>query len=67
MTPKIYKTRDWTYNLAVAHYAFAAKQRSKNTKKEYMLKAVKYLRWTIKYDKLFLPAHENLIYVYKIF
>ena len=65
MTPKIYKTRDWTYNLAVAHYAFAAKQRSKNTKKEYMLKAVKYLRWTIKYDKLFLPAHENLIYVYK--
>lgn len=65
LTPKIYKSREWTYNLAVAHYAFASKQRSKNTKKEYLNKAIKYLRWSIKYDKLFLPAHENLIFIYK--
>ena len=30
-----------------------------------MDKAIKYLRWTIKHDKLFLPAHESLIYIYK--
>tara|TARA_B100000902_G_scaffold398226_1_gene464280 strand:+ start:4212 stop:5768 length:1557 start_codon:yes stop_codon:yes gene_type:complete len=65
LSPKIYKTREWTYNLAVAHYAFAAKQKSKNMKSEYMGKAIKYLKWSIKYDKLFLPAHENLIYIYK--
>ena len=49
LTSKIYKSREWTYNLAVAHYAFASKQRSKNTKEEYLNKAVKYFKWSIKY------------------
>jgi hypothetical protein len=69
ITPKIFKEgtykRDWTYNLAVAYYTFGATQKSKNTKKEFMDKAIKYLRWAIKHDKLFLPAHESLIYIYK--
>tara|TARA_Y100001954_G_C15794691_1_gene597001 strand:- start:309 stop:1862 length:1554 start_codon:yes stop_codon:yes gene_type:complete len=65
LTSKIYKTREWTYNLAVAHYEFASRQRSKNAKKEYLDKAIKYLNWSIKQDKLFLTAHENLIFIYK--
>jgi len=65
LTPKLYKTtRQWTYNMAVAHYAFAEGNKSKTTKKEYMTKAVKLFRTSIKLDKLFLPAYENLIYVY---
>ena len=64
LTPKIYKTRQWTYNMAVAHYAFATKSRG-TTKEEYMTKAVKLFRTSIKLDKLFLPAYENLIYLYR--
>jgi hypothetical protein len=64
LTPKIYKTREWTYNLAVAHYTFAAASRG-TTKLEYMKKAVKYFRLSIKQDKLFLPAYQNLIYIYR--
>lgn len=63
LTPKIYKTREWTYNMAVAHYTFATNSRG-TTKKEYMNKAVKLFRTSIKQDKLFLTAYENLIYVY---
>ena len=63
LTPKIYKTREWTYNLAVAHYTFAAASRG-TTKLEYMKKAIKYFRLAIKQDKLFLPAYQNLIYIY---
>jgi hypothetical protein len=64
LTPKIYKTREWTYNLAVAHYTFANNSRG-NTKKEYMKKAIKLFRISIKQDKLFLPAYQNLIYIYR--
>ena len=64
LTPKIYKNKKWTYNLAVAHYTFAAKSRG-TTKSEYMSKAIKLFKIVIKTDKLFLPAHENLIYIYK--
>jgi tetratricopeptide (TPR) repeat protein len=63
LTPKIYKTREWTYNLAVAHYTFASKSRG-NTKEEYMKKAIKLFKTSIKQDKLFLPAYQNLIYIY---
>ena len=63
LTPKIYKTRQWTYNMAVSHYTFSAGSRG-TTKEEYMNKAVKLFRTSIKLDKLFLPAYENLIYVY---
>ena len=64
LTPKIYKTREWTYNLAVAHYTFAVASRG-TTKLEYMKKAVKYFRLSIKQDKLFLTAYQNLIYIYR--
>jgi len=65
LTPKIYKTREWTYNIAVAYYAFAEGNKSKTIKAEYINKAVKLFRTSIKLDKLFLPAYENLIYVYR--
>ena len=64
LTPKIYKNRKWAYNLAVAHYTFASNSRGA-TKSEYMRKAIKLFKIVIKTDKLFLPAHENLIYIYK--
>ena len=64
LTPKIYNTRKWTYNMAVAHYTYAKNARG-TTKAEYMKKAIKLFRTVIKTDKLFLPAHENLIYIYK--
>ena len=64
LTPKIYKTREWTYNLAVAHYTYANKSRGA-TKKEYMKKTIKLFRTSIKQDKLFLPAYQNLIYIYR--
>ena len=64
LTPKIYKNNKWTYNLAVAHYTLATNSRGA-TKSEYMSKAIKLFKIVIKIDKLYLPAHENLIYIYK--
>ena len=64
LTSEIYTTRKWTYNMAVAHYTYAKNARG-TTKAEYMKKAIKLFRIVIKTDKLFLPAHENLIYIYK--
>jgi tetratricopeptide (TPR) repeat protein len=65
LTPKLYKTREWTYNMAVAHYAFAKGNKSKTLKEEYLNKSVKLFKTSIKIDKLFLPAYENLIFVYR--
>ena len=64
LTPKIYKSREWTYNIAVAQYAFSSESRG-TTKEEYLKKSIKLFQKTIKQDKLFLPAYENLIYIYK--
>ena len=65
LTPKIYKTRAWTYNLAVAHYTFAKGNKSKTVKKEYMKKSIDLFSTSIRLDKLYLPAYENLIFLYK--
>jgi hypothetical protein len=65
ITNKIYtENSKWAYNLGVAHYDFSSKSRG-TTQKEYLDKAIRLLRIAIKVDKLFLPAHENLIYIYK--
>ena len=64
LTKKIYNTREWTYNLAVAHYVFSSGSRG-TTKDQYLKKAIRLFRIVIKTDKLYLPAHENLIYIYK--
>ncbi|MAO33503.1 MAG: hypothetical protein CMD03_01955 [Flavobacteriales bacterium] len=65
ITNKIYtENSKWAYNLGVAHYEFSSKSRG-TTKQEYLDKAIRLLRIAIKIDKLFLPAHENLIYIYK--
>ena len=64
LTPKLYKSREWTYNIAVAKYVFSSSSRG-TTKDEYLKNSIKLLQKTIKQDKLFLPAYENLIYIYK--
>jgi len=64
LTPKLYKSREWTYNIAVAQYAFSSSSRG-TTKEEYLNKSIKLFQKTIKQDKLFLPAYENLIFIYK--
>ena len=64
LTPKLFKSRKWSYNIAVAQYAFADASRG-ITKDEYLNKSIKLLQKTVKQDKLFLPAYENLIYIYK--
>jgi hypothetical protein len=64
LTPKIYKTREWAYNMAVVHYAFASAN-PKRPNAESMKEAVKLFRTSIKLDKLYLPAYENLIWIYR--
>ena len=64
LTQKLYKSREWTYNIAVAQYAFSSGSRG-TTKEEYLKKSITLFQKTIKQDKLFLPAYENLIYIYK--
>ncbi len=64
LTKKLYKTKEWTYNMAVAHYAFASNSKGA-IKDEYLKEAVKLFNQSIKQDKLFLPAYQNLIYVYR--
>ena len=64
LTPKIYKDRDWAYNMAVAHYNFGSRSKGA-TQKDFLEKSIKLFRSAIQMDKLFLTAYENLIYVYK--
>ena len=64
LTPRIYKDRDWAYNMAVAHYNFGSRSKGA-TQKDFLEKSVKLFRSAIQMDKLFLTAYENLIYVYK--
>ena len=74
LTSKLYKTRDWIYNMAVAYYTYTditiRRDRAGNRKEslttiEYTKKAIKLLQQTIRQDKLYLPAYENLIYIYQ--
>jgi tetratricopeptide (TPR) repeat protein len=76
ITSKLYKTRAWTYNMAVAHYQFAFMSARENKKEgtrkwttpaaaENLKESIKLFKKSIKLDKLFLPAYENLIYIYK--
>ena len=64
LTPKLYNTREWTYNIAVAQYDFASKSKGV-TKEEYMKESIKLFQKSIKQDRLFLPPYANLIYIYK--
>ena len=76
ITPKLFEQQQWTYNMAVAYYEFAFKSAKENkrdgTRKwtgpaaaENLKKSIKLFQKSIKQDKLFLPAYENLIYIYK--
>ena len=64
ITSRIYKDRDWAYNLAVAHYDFGSRSKGA-TQKDFLEKSVKLFKTAIQMDKLFLTAYENLVYVYK--
>lgn len=53
LTKRIYKTREWTYNLAVAYHTFGDKE-----------KALDLFKLAIKQDRLYLAPYQNMIYVY---
>jgi|TARA_B110000914_G_scaffold176185_1_gene157531 tetratricopeptide (TPR) repeat protein len=63
LTPKIYKNRDWAYNMGVAHYNFGSRSKGA-TQKDFYKKSAQLFRSAIQLDKLFLTAYENLVYVY---
>mgnify|MGYP001227127892 CR=1 FL=1 len=76
LTSKLYTTRQWAYNMAVAHYEFAFKSARENkrdgtrrwsspTAASNLKTSIKLFQKAIKQDKLFLPSYENLIYIYK--
>jgi hypothetical protein len=76
ITSKLFDTREWTYNMAVVYYEFAFKSARENKKTgerkwttpaaaESLKKSIKLFQKSIKQDKLFLPAYENLIHIYK--
>lgn len=64
ITSKLYQKREWAYNMAVAHYNFGSRSRGA-TKEDFLKRSVKLFKTSIQLDKLFLPAYENLIYVYR--
>ena len=76
ISSKIYKTREWTYNMAVVYYQFAYMSARENKKEggrnwkttaasENLSEAIKLFQKVIQQDKLFFTAYENLIYIYK--
>tara|TARA_B100001142_G_scaffold79753_2_gene80482 strand:+ start:3096 stop:4706 length:1611 start_codon:yes stop_codon:yes gene_type:complete len=76
LTQKLYKTREWSYNMAVAYYQYAfmsARENRKTGERDWettaaalnIKEAIKLFEKSIKKDRLFLPAYENLIYVYR--
>ncbi len=76
LTSKLYSTREWTYNMAVTYYEFAFRSARENKREgtrnwetpsanESLKQSIKLFQKSIKQDKLFLPAYENLMYIYK--
>ena len=64
LTNKIYYSRDWTYNLAVAHYEYGSRARG-SASEVFVKESIKLMKLTIKHDKLFLHPYENLVYIYQ--
>ena len=76
LTSKLFNTREWAYNMAVVYYQFAfmsARENKKDGSRKWenpaatknLKTSIKLFQKSIKQDKLFLPAYENLIYIYK--
>ncbi len=76
LTSKLFNSRAWTYNMGVAYYQFAFMSARKNKKtgerkwttpaaEENLKISIKLFQKTINKDKLYLPAYENLIYIYR--
>ena len=74
LTNKLYNTREWTYNIAVANYSYGVrvlrgevgseKWLAKAKSSAYIKQSIKLLKLTYKFDKLYLPAYQNLVYIY---
>ena len=72
---KLYETRDWSYNMAVANYTYGIKTvrgdkstekwRSKAKQSAFIKDAIKLFKLTIKHDKLYLNPYQNLVYLYQ--
>ena len=72
---KLYDTRDWTYNMAVANYIYGVqvvrgdiesdKWKAKAKQSTFIKDAIKLFKLTIKHDKLYLNPYQNLIHIYK--
>ena len=76
ITNRLYDSRDWTYNMAVVNYDYATrmlerykkdkkKWQEKAKKSEYLKNSIKLFKLTIRYDKLYLTAYQNLAYIYE--
>ncbi|MDG2086311.1 MAG: hypothetical protein P8J36_03235 [Flavobacteriales bacterium] len=76
LTPKLFTTREWSYNIAVAYYELAfisarlnKKDGTRNwgntTATAHIKNSIKLFQKAIKQDKLYLPSYENLIYIYR--
>ena len=76
ITNKLFDSRDWTYNMAVANYDYTTKTLirlnpgsdkwiAKAKQSKFLKDAIKLLKLTIKYDKLYLAPYQNLSYIYQ--
>ena len=76
ITNKLFDSRDWTYNMAVANYDYAIKMleryekdrnkwKEKAKTSEFLRKSIKLFKLTIKHDRLYLAPYQNLSYIYK--
>ena len=75
LTNKIYKNKDasaqyqWTYNLGVVYYTLASTSTRRNkettTSRDSKKESIRLLKMAIKQERLFLPAYQNLMYIYR--
>ncbi len=70
------KSRDWTYNMAVANYDYSTKMLirlnpgsdkwiAKAKQSKFLKDAIRLFKLTIRHDKLYLNPYQNLSYIYK--
>ena len=76
ITSDLFKEHRWTYNMAVTYYEFAYVSARLNKKDgtrkwsspkpaENLKQSIKLFKKSINLDKFYLPAYENLIYIYR--
>lgn len=76
ITSNLFKEHRWTYNMAVTYYEFAyvsarlnkkdgTRKWSSSKPAESLKQSIKLFKKSINLDKFYLPAYENLIYIYR--